>query len=75
MLRTVVEPPAEGKKRNQYSCPECGGKKLKKLSQAEVFLAGEWPAPSIEVRECKSCYTLSEFDRWLADRAIWRGVL
>jgi hypothetical protein len=55
-----------------FSCPVCGGK-CRKLTQGEVFATGEFPAPQVEVRECKSCGTLSEFDRWIADRAIWRA--
>lgn len=73
MERTIVHPPKQGGKRVKLECPHCGSNSLKKLSQSEVFLLGEWPAPKVEVRLCNRCGELSERDRWIEERAIWRG--
>jgi NMD protein affecting ribosome stability and mRNA decay len=74
MLRTIVLPPAKEGGRKTFECPKCHGHGLKKLTQSEVFLSGEYPAPQVEVRRCKSCGTLSERDKWIEDRLFWRGV-
>lgn len=68
----VIETPGK-KPRKKITCPRCGSQG-KKLSQGEVFLRGEYPAPQIEVRECKGCGTLFERDKWIEDRLFWRGV-
>jgi hypothetical protein len=74
MQRTIVNPPAKEGGRKTMECPSCHGRSLKKLSQGDVFLMGEYPAPGVEVRCCNSCGVLSERDKWLEDRAFWRGV-
>lgn len=72
--RTIVIPPEAGKTRKTFGCPECGSTKLKKLTQGEVYLNGAYPAPQVEVRICKVCGTMSERDKFIEDRMIWRGV-
>lgn len=75
LAKTIVSPPPEGKTRKVFECPGCMGKRLRKLTSAEVFLRGEYPAPQVEVRECKDCGTLSERDKWIEDRMFWKGML
>lgn len=74
MDRTIVLPPAKEGGRKRMECPRCHGHSLKKLSGGETFLAGEYPAPGVEVRRCNNCGVLSERDKWLEDRTFWRGV-
>lgn len=71
MQKAVVYVTENG--RRTYRCPRCGGRGTR-LTQGEVFMRGEFPAPQVEVRECRSCGTLFEHDRWIADRAVWRGA-
>lgn len=75
MHTTIVNPPAEGKTRNTFECPVCSSNSMKKLSQAEVFLAGEYPAPQVEVRRCKSCGALSERDKYIENIRHMRGLI
>lgn len=71
MRRAIVNVSDRG--RRSYLCPVCEGRG-KLLTQGEVFMAGEYPAPSVKVRRCNTCGTLFEVDMWLVDRAVWRGV-
>jgi NMD protein affecting ribosome stability and mRNA decay len=74
MIKTIVHPPEPPRRRNVFECPSCGSRRLKKLTQAEVYLAGEWPAPQVEVRRCHKCGVLSERDRWIENHAALRGI-
>jgi transcription elongation factor Elf1 len=74
LMKTIVHPPQKEGGRKSFECPYCGSRRLRKLSQNEVMLAGEFPAPGVEVRSCRECGQQSERDKWLEDRAIWRGA-
>lgn len=73
--RTIVLPPADGKTRKTFECPRCGGRKLRKLSQNEVYLHGAFPAPQVEVRICKSCGQMSERDKFIENAMGLRGLI
>ena len=71
MRKAIVKVHDSG--RRSYLCPNCEGRGTL-LKQGEVFAIGGFPAPGVQVRRCKSCGTYFEFDKWSAERTIWRGL-
>ena len=66
MRETIV---LRGRQRRKFVCPWCQGRKLRLLRQRDLDEHGEEPVPGVQIRECRICGQLSEFDR-VHDRQV-----